>query len=457
VNKALRLVLCAALPLLGAAACSDFLTGGELSNDPNRPLTANRDLLFLGTQASLWRMQTGELARATSMWVQQMEGGERQYELMNNYELNESTFDSPFSDVYAQGGLVDLRKIQNEAREVGDSTYLGIAQVMEALVIGTAASLWGDIPYSKALQGEPPALDAQADVYNQVQTLLDEAIVNLSKSGPTNIGPNPRTRDLVYGAKVSGVPGLRSIWTELANTLKARFYLHMAKTDNSMYGRALAAAELGLSTADHDYTSIHSGKPGEENLWYQFMEDQRPGYIGPNLTFAHFLEDRHDPRLELYFDSDIADSVSYLSEDRISNTFSQPIVTWAENQLIWAEAAFRTNDEGTARNKLTEVRRAVGLTDVPASTTGNALLAEILAEKYIQLFQNIEAWNGYKRTCFPNLEPVVAGKKITARLFYGTSERQTNPNIPAAGQQPTRNPNDPPAATDPLGNACLGQ
>jgi hypothetical protein len=85
------------------------------------------------------------------------------------------------------------------------------------------------------------------------------------------------------------------------------------------------------------------------------------------------------------------------------------------------------------------------------SESGAALLREILTEKYIALFHQIEPYNDYKRTCFPNLAPTVSGKKIPARLYYDTNERQTDPNIPPPEEQPTRNANDPANATAPFG------
>ena len=89
---------------------------------------------------------------------------------------------------------------------------------------------------------------------------------------------------------------------------------------------------------------------------------------------------------------------------------------------------------------------------------GQPLLAEILTEKYISDFQSIEAWNDYKRTCSPNLVPLVAGKKIPARFFDDASERQTDSSVPRPTQQPTRNANDPAnAVSDATGAACLGQ
>ncbi|HEU4563741.1 MAG TPA: SusD/RagB family nutrient-binding outer membrane lipoprotein [Gemmatimonadaceae bacterium] len=443
-NRKLRLAVCAGLSLLGAVGCNDFLTGGETEKDPNRVLKANRDLLFVAVQPALWRLMTGEVARTTSMWVQQMEGTDRQYVLLNNYEIQEATFDGAFSNLYAQGGLIDLRQIQASADSVADSTYKGIAQVMEAMLMGTAADLWGDVPYDGILQGEPPQLTPQAQVYDEVQTLLDDAIANLSATGETNIGPGDR--DLVYG-------GDPTLWIELAHTLKARFYLHEAETNPGNYDLALAEAEKGISDPSHDYTTFHSGKPGERNLWYQFMVEQRSGYISPNQSFGQLLASRNDPRESEYFTKNSKGVYTDLSATRGDATFPQPIVTWAENQLIWAEAAYRTGDQPTALQKLNEVKAWAGVPQVNLS--GLALLREILIEKYIALFQNIEAWNDYKRTCFPNVAPAVTGGKIPGRLYYGVNERQTNPNIPPATSQPANNPNDPVNATDPFGNSCL--
>ena len=66
-----------------------------------------------------------------------------------------------------------------------------------------------------------------------------------------------------------------------------------------------------------------------------------------------------------------------------------------------------------------------------------------MTEKYITLFQNVEVWNDYKRTCIPALVPVNGATAIPGRLLYGVTERQTNPNVPDVGSQPPRNANDP--------------
>lgn len=440
-----RLACAAVVPVVLAAGCTDFLTGGELENDPNRPREApTLNQILAAVTAATWTVQTGETPRAISMWMQQMAGTDRQYQTLGTYTITESTFGTPWVYIYGGGGLVDIRTIQTRATELNDQVYLGIAKVYEALQIGTAADLYGDIPYTDAVgESRTPALDKQLDVYAKVQTLLSEAITALS----TGRGPGPGSADLVYG-------GSATRWIQLARTLKARFYLHTAEVNSSAYALAKAEAALGIATAANNYRTIHPGVPGEQNLWYQFIEVERGGYITPGEYLVNLLKARNDPRLNQYFGPGATGAFlgaapgagtdpvySTLSSARLSPSFSQPIVTYDENLLIWAEAAYRTGDQTTALAKLNQERANYGL--APVALSGAALLQEIMLEKYIALFQNLEVWNDWKRTCIPDVTPALGAAIVPARLLYPTDERNTNPNIPAVSEQPLRNANDP--------------
>ena len=150
-----------------------------------------------------------------------------------------------------------------------------------------------------------------------------------------------------------------------------------------------------------------------------------------------------------------------MSTARGTANYAQTYVSTAENLLIWSEAAYRTGDQATALVQLNNARNLAGLgPDVAAAAGGQALLTEILTEEYINDFQlGEEAWNLYKRTCFPNITPTVASLKIPRRFYYDTGERQTNTNIPSAGAgvNGSFNQLDPTAATSDGGGACLGQ
>ncbi len=460
ISSAVRAALLAA-GVLGAAGCNDYLTGGELSNDPNNPSVASTRQLFTGVQTNIWSVMSGDPARIAGLLTQQAEGGQSQYYNIYTYSVNEQTTNGYHSALYAGGGLTDVRALQQAAFAQGDTLMLGIAQVQEALLMGTGADLFGDLVYSQALKGTPnPPLDKQLAVYDSLQVLLSRAITNLGafRGTATNLGPGGS--DLNYG-------GNAGRWTRLAHTLKARLYLHTAEVrGNAAYAQALTEAQLGLMNPAENWNAVWSGNAGEENLAFQFTLIQRFGYMLPNPAFVALMEDREDPRVERYFDTtgDVCGDpffcYSYFGDGTgvSEEGYDQPLVTAEENLLIWSEAAFRTGNTSAAVTQLNREKVLADVPTVPTTLTGNALLREILTEKYIQLFFTIEPWNDYRRTCFPNLVPVVASVKIPARLLYDASERQTNSSIPGAQSQPTRNQNDPANATsDGTGEACRGQ
>jgi hypothetical protein len=119
--------------------------------------------------------------------------------------------------------------------------------------------------------------------------------------------------------------------------------------------------------------------------------------------------------------------------------FRQPFLTWEENQLIKAEASFVLTGAAAAQPFLDAVRAAHGKAPTPAT------LQSIMEEKYINLYQNVETWNDFKRTCYPRLVPTNSSfAVIPGRVPYWDTEKQTNKNVPAeAPLQTARNENDP--------------
>jgi hypothetical protein len=129
-------------------------------------------------------------------------------------------------------------------------------------------------------------------------------------------------------------------------------------------------------------------------------------------------------------------------------TFRQPLVTWAENQLIMAEANYQLGNVAAALVNVNNVRTRVGMPVLAAVTFDDVML-----EKYIAQFQNIDSWSDYKRTCIPLVKPYLATPEVPGRLPYGSAERTNNPNLPLPSAYPTgttgvsavRNWNDPTA------------
>jgi hypothetical protein len=302
------------------------------------------------------------------------------------------------------------------------------------------------------------------------------------------------------------------VYTAVAHSLKARIYMHMAEVNPANY--ALALAEVGppginnggpgISSPADDFLYFHDNTPNGNNIWVQFMSAR--GDIAPGSAMVNILKRRiaagieDTSRMAFYFTSadggPVAATASnffgvrpggatnlqtapggdngngngatpplYSGFNSINNLadFRQPEITWAETQLIGAEAALATGNAGLAQLYLNAVRanRTYGATagaavTFPPLTPVPATLQNIMEEKYVTLFLNPEVWNDYKRTCLPALAPAPPAGSTTpgtapipGRLPYGLTEINANPNTPttnSAGQpisSTSRNPNDP--------------
>lgn len=444
------LVVAAAIAVVGG--CNNFLTSGESGSDPNRQIVATNDQFFVATQENLWAYWGSDLARVAGILAQQFHGVANQYGALDaTYSHDPTTTNGSHAALYLSGGLVDIRKLQTGARLVGDSLYVGIAQIEEGALMGTGADVFGDLVYKEALQGTAnPVLDDQFFVYDSVQQVLSAGIANLNLNVATSVGPGGA--DLVY----DGDPAL---WTAMAHTLKARFFMHTAEVRGAAaYASALAEAQQGIADDDGNYFGAFTSTASETNFYFQFHGPAgRGGDLGDGIFLDNLLVARDDPRRTEYFS--LTGNPRWLSATRGADDFQQPFVTYDENTLIWAEAAFRGGNQVVALAKLNEERANHGL--APVAFAGQALLNEILTEKYIVDFQlGEEAWNDYKRTCTPNLPPTAAGSPIPGRLYYDATEQNTDTNIPApnTGVNGLRNKNDPVNATsDGTGAACLGQ
>ena len=441
----------AGLALVGAAGCSDFLNSPKAVLDPNQPSSANRNQLLPGVEAQVMDQQEGGAAMAICEWMQQCAGTNNRFvEEYFRYNVTASSFDANFNSVYTRGGLVSLREIQRTATADGDLVYRGVSEVLEALQVSFAADIWGDIPYSQAADPTitTPKYDGQLAVYDALQTLLDKAIADLAGTGS-----GPGAFDVLYG-------GNKTKYTELAYTLKARLYLHtVEKLGTGQYTKAIAAAQKGISTPANDFRAVHTANTSERNLWAQFQLTSFGADLVAGDRLVNLMKADGDPRLAEYFGKNTAGgyggsdpaglndpaTISPLQgSGRTDNvTFPQPIVTWLENQLILAEANFVLSGAAAAQPFFNAERASVGKAVKPATLQG------IMEDKYMNMFQNVETFNDFKRSCYPRLTPSnPAFAVVPGRFLYGTTEAQTNKdNKPTEGPLQTfRNPNDP--------NAC---
>lgn len=447
--KTIRYAAAAVALMGGVYGCSNFLSADKAVSNPNQPTVASVNQLLVAIEANIFGQQEGPAEMLICEWMQQCAGTAGRFvEVQGAYTINNNSFDGSFNSIYTAGGLLAIKDAETRADAVPDQQYKGVLEVLEAMNMLFGADNWGDIPYSQAITNSTPTFDPQLQIYDNLLTLLDQAITDLNGSGS-----GPGQYDLVYnGDKVK--------WTQAAHMLKARIYLHLAEVRGAAsYASARTEAGLGISSPANDFKAVHSEATSERNMWYQFQLTSFGQDLVAGARLVGIMQAQNDPRLPDYFGKnsnggfggyDVATQKNVGEPSPIANsnrnvaTFAQPIITYDERELIIAETAFKMGDAVTAAAALNTVRAEYGKAPIAAPT-----LNDIMTEKYIALFQNMESWNDYKRTCLPTLTPALGRTVVPGRIPYGYTELQTNPNAevdPGPTLVTGRNANDP--------NAC---
>ena len=337
----------------------------DLNENPNQ-LTLNDidpGLFVNGAELSNIAIQLGPYSRMAGYWSGQLIGFE-QVELERfQYNVANNTFDW---DGY-QSVLTPLREIQE--RTTDNPLLLGISKVIEAHLVGTYASLFGDIPYSEALgEIENPQFDDQTLVFEQLQILLDEAIANLEVAQGFGV-----LEDYIF-------QGNRIKWLESAWTLKARYYMHTKE-----YALAYSAALNGISSDENnmmfDPLDV-TGQNATKNKYYIVLAG------GPNVgtgdSYLMQLLDgtsgisRNNAKTDetarhQYYIIDQSDADGNLGVAQ--ELEPQPMITYQENLLILAESGTRTQGFNVGLGHLNELRDFLD--------TGGFLNANFMAEPYV--------------------------------------------------------------------------
>ena len=275
--------------MMTIGACDDFL---ETNQNPNNPSTASIDLLFPGAVvgAGFWSTRTAN--ENAGIFVRHF------------YNLNESTYniqgnltDTEFNQIYADP-LKDFAQVIQQADELGLEGYAGISKVISAYLFSTLTDLWGEVPYSEALQGETilnAKFDSGQEIYDGLLSDLDEAIADLEKAGDDN---EVVAGDLIYG-------GDFELWIRAANTIKLKLLLNLRLVDANRARTgidALIAEDMLISSNDEDLQFLfgNSLAPINQHPVYQqeYVAGNKAFYMSNYLMYTMLVKE--DPRLKYY-------------------------------------------------------------------------------------------------------------------------------------------------------------
>lgn len=450
----------------------------DLNMNPNNATDAPANFVFTGTQLANIAVQEGMASRLSMVWTGYGTGVFQQFGTWHSYAITASNFDDDWNIVFAGTNKNALIAIQ-KAEALNNKRMVGIAKIVQVNSLATATQLWGDIPYEEAGLSKDfsnPRFESQQVLYPKLIARLDEAIADL-KSG---VG--------IVGAEDIHFRGDAIKWEQVAYTLKARLL-----TDIKQYAAAYDAADKGIRTYANSLYAPHGTTPGVNlNHNYSFLTNVRTGSITGEGAYNVSLLNPSSPayrgnaktneaaRFGFYYLEKGVNAPGVIEPNtRVNSYFGTssgfPMVTYQENVLTLAESALRSGKGFDEALKQLNVYRsflnsgaflntnpgnntlstaiaftttspykyepyvaedfaAGGIENKDGISPQDALLREILQERYVTFYGTHLGWNDERRT---RNEPYGIklkpnnGTQLPSRFIYSQNELNSNTNSPS--------------------------
>ncbi len=469
----------AILFLIGSlSSCEKWL---DVNDNPDTPTdeVVSESVLLPGIISTVsYELTGGFPARYANAWVGQFSlngpAPDVQTFRILDVDVNNTWEYTLYTNVLKNSKLLITKAEQN-----GNMYYAGIGKVMTAYSLAITTDLWGEVPWSEALDVEnfpKPKFDSQEKVYESIFALLNDAIDDFGYTEDQS--DKPGSDDLLFAGNMSS-------WKKFAYSLIARYQMHLsyAKDGEGQAELVLTALNNAFTSNSDDADFEYYDKTGEENPWYQWMSKYNTLYLDTNIYII--LKKYNDPRRDIFADVTYAGQTGQILPHRnglltttagltsklaierttydsgeevqpyfITKSTSLPFITYAELCFLKAEAYLWKGDYPNAQQAMRDGIKAsllkVQLDNSPALDAAQidnyisslpALPSAfegaqkmIIEQKYIANFLSLENYNDYRRTHYPDLIMPIDAEydHVPYRMPYATSPKLYNKdNVPS--------------------------
>lgn len=432
----------------------------EINTNPNAPVDVQPALLLRKVIFDYGEQMSYEAFVAGNLLGQYFTAID--FNLFDRHSLSEPQYGgNPWPFLYSN--LRDNEILLQKARaNPAFAVYEGPALILKAYLAASLTDLYGDVPYSEALQGKTgvitPAYDRQEAIYTAPGGILDNLDQGIA-SVNNYTGITALEGDLLYG-------GNRSKWILFANSLKIKCLMRISGKVNVQAALQRVVTEGNYIRANVDNAAFRfsltqpnnfrmsSARIGDYNLFImsKTSEELLAGLGDPRVatyfrptaarpgTYQGLLNGPDASRLTISVaDYSLTGTIFRESSDRLSANF----MTAAETSFWLAEAAERNLVSAPARTLyeqgITQSFAYWGTT-LPAGYLASSRVAyglngqnpieQILTQKWLANINNgYEGWIEYRRTGFPRLKTVAASLNnglIPKRMPYPATESALN-------------------------------
>jgi len=410
-----------------------------------------------------------------------------------SYDISNTYLAGVWDNLY--NNITDFDYVEAKAKEQNLPVYEAISKVMKAYDYHQLVDLWGNVPYTEAIQGSvnfTPKYDNGQLIYEDLVKKIDSAIIIFKKAstaGTVSIATD-KAKIILFGnlltaGSTASVTTFLNRWVKFSNTLKLKLLIQQSQIPGrDAYIKPLLA---GLTRADFlDLGEDATQDPGYSNTTGKFnpfygvfyssvgtLSDTYKSTKASDYGVKAYLN-TNDPRISFYYDKGAA--ATY-----IGSIFGDPagvaaasigtgllvpnapatVFTASESLFLQAEAVQRGYLTGTAKTLYQDAVTSSFTFDKVATPAAAAAtyygqsnadvnwdittdkIKLIITQKWFALnsIDILAVYNDYRRTGFPvvplSIDAASKGK-VPIRLLY--PQRETNLNTANVVSQGTIDP-----------------
>ncbi len=435
-------------------------TLNEIDTNPNIITDAPLNTILPAAQMTVVQRVVGNLAMVSGYTS----------EHTNFTGINTATNLHISTGIYWTSGFQAIRyfnDIKAKAESQQRVGYAAIADIMTAYTLSLLVDVYGDIPYSEAVQESiiQPKFDKAEDLYIEMQKLLDAGIQKSDQA--TTAASRPGNDDLIF-------KGNMTLWKKTAWGMKARLLNRLSNVNaQGSAQQILTAITTSFAPTENFIVTGYQTNPENANPVANSFMNASTIVIADGIVTAmkYFLEPNEDvladPRANIWFtkiagkvvtpptsraNTDVTlNGTLYSKPLYLQNRPSPlPLLTYPELKFIEAEVQFALGDkvkayaayDAAVRSAMSQsaiFNPAAALSPAQISTylarprvlpgADKLTLKDIITQKYIFLFifQSQEAFNEVRRTGLITLKDPDGTAK---RFPYPTDEITRNVNSP---------------------------
>ena len=330
----------------------------DLNTDPKHPLEVNGSVLFTNAQIEIANQISSTNVNRNIWKLMSQYWTERSYTDEANWNIvNRRISDNMFRTYMAVlKDLEDAKKIVAEEdaffdnEKANQKNRIAIIDLMEVFVWQRLVDMFGDIPYSEALDIEnyTPKYDDAATIYQDLiaRATADAEAIDITEGG---FG----SADLIYGKKINESP--TEYWKKFAYSLLVKLGIGIADGPLAALGQSTvegAYDKVFTSAADGAFFPYQASLPYVNPLYTDLVASGRHDFIICTTLFKA-MDSIDDPRINYYFEDITNPTIdygysggSYSNKMHYNSAITAPdfkgfFLTYDEVQFYLAEAAAR--------------------------------------------------------------------------------------------------------------------